>query len=261
MVKNNSIVIYITVLMILCSLISASAYKVGNPQVSIFSVLTPSLVALVMVLIADGKKGVKALFVDQLVKPFGWGWFLVAVAVFPVIGIAAVGLHSMFGGPSLGLRTTQLLPQVIVILVISLGEEFGWRGYLLPKLQEKYSALVASLILGLVWGLWHLPASLIGTGVPQNMPFLVFMVWVLMATMVMTWVYNNTGSVLLAILMHSMANATFNYLPLLPEFVDQLNTFIFFLVGMSLLSGVVVWYFGPRDLLLKQRKGLTIRWW
>jgi membrane protease YdiL (CAAX protease family) len=251
MFKNKEVKMYVITLMLLCVLITSLSYGVGKSQISIVSVLTPSLVALAMVMISDGQKGVKALFVDQLVTPFGWGWFLVALAVFPVVGIAAVGLHGMFGGPSLGLRTTQLLPQVIVILVISLGEEFGWRGYLLPKLQEKYSALVASLILGLVWGVWHFPASLIGTGVPQNMPFLVFMAWVLVATILMTWVYNNTGSVLLAIIMHSAANATFNYLPLLPEFVGQLNTFIFFLVGVSLLSGVVVWYFGPRNLLVE----------
>jgi uncharacterized protein len=147
------------------------------------------------------------------------------------------------------LRTTQLLPQVIVILLISIGEEFGWRGYLLPKLKERYSALLASLILGMTWGVWHFPASLIGTGVPQMMPFVVFMVWVLMATLVMTWVYNNTGSVLAAILMHSMANATFNYLPLLPEFVGQLNTFLLFLAVMVGTVALVVWRFGPQMLV------------
>ncbi|MBB5210884.1 CPBP family intramembrane glutamic endopeptidase [Microbulbifer hydrolyticus] len=258
MIKRNQVLIFTIVVLFFSSLIALAAKKAGNTNLSILLVFTPSLVALLMVLLVDGGKGAKALFVDQLIKPFGLGWFLTALLVFPLVGVAAVTLHSMFGGPSLGLRTTQLLPQLIVILVISLGEEFGWRGYLLPKLQEKYSALTASLILGAVWGFWHFPASLIGTGVPQEMPFFVFLVWVLLATLLMTWVYNNTGSVLLAILMHSMANATFNYLPLLPEFVGQLNTFFVFLAAVGLLTSVVIWRYGPRCLVRAPNRAVTI---
>ena len=253
---THGAIIYIVAVLLISSLIAAGAAAVGNTDLSILSVFTPSLLALVMVLMSDGGRGARRLFVGQLTASFGWGWFLVAFLVFPLVAIAAVGLHSMFGGPSLELRTTQLLPQVIVILIISLGEEFGWRGYLLPKLQERHSAVVASLILGLVWGLWHFPASLIGTGVPLEMPFAVFMIWVLLATLVMTFVYNNTGSVLLAIIMHSMANASFNYLPLLPEFVGQLYTFCIFLALMALVAGIVLWRFGAdRFLRLDPIKG------
>ena len=250
-IKDNQLTIFIILALSLSSVIAAVANSLGKVDMSILSVFTPSLLALVMVLLMEGGKGAKALFLDQLVKPFGWGWFLVAILLFPLVGVVAVGLHSMFGGPSLEMRTTQLLPQLIVILVISLGEEFGWRGYLLPKLMQRYSALVASLILGVVWGLWHFPAALIGTGVPQDMPFLVFMVWVLVATLLMTWIYTNTGSVLLAILMHSMANATFNYLPLLPEFVGQLNTFHLFLAVLGVVAAAVAWRYGPQNLVRK----------
>ena len=65
--------------------------------------------------------------------------------------------------------------------------------------------------------------------VAQEMPFYIFMVWVLGATVLITWVYNSTQSILAAILMHSAANASFNYLPMLPEFVGQINTFLVFL--------------------------------
>lgn len=249
MIKNNQITIYTVTLLLLSSLIAAGANAAGNSGISILTVLTPSLLALVMVLLVDGKSGAKNLFVDQLIKKFAWGWLLIALLLFPIAGSLAVWLLSLHGGQPLGLRTTQLLPQLIVILVISLGEEFGWRGYLLPKLQETHSALVASLILGVVWGLWHFPASLIGTGVPQEMLFIVFMVWVMVATLIMTWVYNNTGSVFLAILMHTMANVTFNYLPLLPEFASQSNTFYLFLIILGLLASAILWRFGPKRLV------------
>ena len=249
MIKNNQIMVFITAVLLLSSLIAFLANKAGNVNLSILSVFTPSLVALVIVLLADGGRGARILFIERLIKPFGLGWFLTALLLFPLVGVTAVVLHSMFGGAPLGLRTTRLFPQLFVIVVISLGEEFGWRGYLLPKLQEKYSALMASLILGVVWGLWHFPASLIGTGVPLDMPFYVFIVWVMLATLVMTWVYNNTGSVFLAIIMHSVANGMFNYLPLLPEFVGQINTFVVFLSLLALFNVAVVWHYGHRYLV------------
>jgi membrane protease YdiL (CAAX protease family) len=163
---------------------------------------------------------------------------------------AILKAHSFFGGPSLGLRTTQLIPQLIVILLISLGEEFGWRGFALPRLQERFSALNASLVLGLVRGFWHFPGFLVGAGVPLNMPFGVFLLWIILATILITWVYNNTGgSILSAILMHSAANATFNYLPLLPEFVGQMTTFVIFLGLIFVVTLVVIALNGAKRLV------------
>lgn len=173
-------------------------------------------------------------------------WSLVALLLFPVAAVSGLLIHSFFGGPQLDLRTTSLLPQVIVILLISLGEEFGWRGFALPRLQKRLSALNSSLILGVIWGIWHYPGFLIGAGVPLDMPFAVFVLWTVLAAILMTWVYNNTGgSVLSAILMHSAANATFNYLPMLPEFVGQMTTFSVFLGLLTLVVVLVVHRYGP----------------
>lgn len=137
---------------------------------------------------------------------------------------------------------------MIVIVLIALGEEYGWRGYALPKLQERYSALTASIILGLVWGFWHFPGYLIGVGVPLDMPFYLFLLWVLSATVLITWVYNNTENVLMAMVMHIAANATFNYLPLLPEFTGQLVTFWVFLGFVGFVTIVVILRFGATHL-------------
>jgi uncharacterized protein len=98
MIKKNQIVVYVVVLLMLSSVIAAVANVTGNRDMAILSVFTPSLLALVMVLLLDGGKGVEALFVDQLIKPIGWGWLMVALLVFPVVGIVAVGVHSFFGG-------------------------------------------------------------------------------------------------------------------------------------------------------------------
>jgi len=144
------------------------------------------------------------------------------------------------------LRTTQLMPQIMVIALIAVGEEIGWRGYALPWLQQRYSALTASLILGVVWGFWHYPGSLIGVAVPSGMPFSAFMLWVVLATILMTWVYNHTQSILLAIIMHATANAAFNYLPLLPEFTGRMGSFWLLLGLLGLMATVMIWRNGPQ---------------
>ena len=114
------------------------------------------------------------------------------------------------------------------------------RGYALPRLLERFGPITASVVLGLVWGFWHFPGYLIGVGVPLDMPFVVFLLWVIPATVLMTWVYVNTRSVLLAIVMHTAANATFNYLPLLPEWVGQLTTFWVFVSVLWVVVGLVI---------------------
>jgi membrane protease YdiL (CAAX protease family) len=72
------------------------------------------------------------------------------------------------------------------------------------------------------------------------MPLIVFFLWVILMTILMTWVYNQTQSILLAIIMHSSANATFNYLPLLPEFTGQLAPFLLLLGLLGLVVTAVV---------------------
>jgi membrane protease YdiL (CAAX protease family) len=232
------------------ALIAWVSFSTSDESISILIPLSPSLLAILITFLGFGRRGLSEMFRGRIVGGLNLRWSLVALLLIPIVAAAGLMAHSLFGGPSLGLRTTELIPQVIVILLISVGEEFGWRGFALPRLQQRFSALNASLVLGLVWGFWHFPGFLIGTGVPADMPFTVFLLWVILATILITWVYNNTGgSILSAILMHSTANATFNYLPLLPEFVGQLATFSIFLGLMFVVTLVVVALYGAKRLM------------
>jgi len=146
------------------------------------------------------------------------------------------------------LRTSQLLPQVVVIILIAIGEEYGWRGYLLPRLMRRFSVFYSSIILGLIWGFWHFPAYLIGTGTPQDMSFFVFLLWVILGTLFISWIYYYTTSVLTSILAHISANAAFNYLNILPEFTGSMDTFWLFILYLSLLI-VIVYSTCRKDLM------------
>ena len=229
----------------LSALIATIAVRIGNENISILTVFTPTIIAFILTAFVNGKAGLHELFVKQTKQRFKLPWLFVAVLLFPILAVIAITLYAQFGGAPLTLRSTQLFPQMLLILLIGLGEEYGWRGFALPKLQQKQSALVASLILGLVWGFWHFPGYLIGVGVPLDMTFDLFMVWVIGATILMTWVYNNTQSVLLSILMHMSANAAFNYLELLPEFTGDMFTFGLFLGVVWVCAILVIIFFSP----------------
>jgi membrane protease YdiL (CAAX protease family) len=247
--KTNELPLFFILTLLGSAAAVGLAVAAQDENFAILAVFTPTLSATLLTALNSGRPGLRKLFLEQTRRRFSRRWLLITLFLFPLLASLAVLIHSTFGGPDLALRTTALLPDLLVILLISVGEEYGWRGFALPRLQQRWSALTASLILGLIWGLWHYPASLIGTGVPLEMPFAVFLVWVILGTILFTWVYNNTGSMLIAILMHSAANATFNYLPLLPEFTGQIGTFWIFLGMLALAVVVVVARYGSERLV------------
>jgi uncharacterized protein len=86
--------------------------------------------------------------------------------------------------------------------VLGNGEEIGWRGYALPRLQERHSALVSSVVIGLVAALWHLP-KFMTVGGAQDYPFGFFLFEAVAQAILYTWVHHGTGgSLLLVMLLH-----------------------------------------------------------
>jgi len=213
-------------------------------------ILGPSMTAVLLTALFTGRTGLRQLLVKQMTLRFGVQWYLIAFLVIPTIALIAIGLRSLFGGPDLEFWRSSLFPKIAFLVLISLGEEFGFRGYALPRLQVRFNALQASLVLGLLWGFWHFPGFLAGTGVPLDMPFYVFMLWVIPATIMITWVYNNTRSLVTAIAMHTAANFSFSFFPLIPEMTGtgELATFWVFLGVLWAVTIAVVIVFGPTHL-------------
>ena len=110
---------------------------------------------------------------------------------------------------------TVFLPNALInVVLVNLWEEGGWTGFLLSRLQERWGALRASLILGSLHGLWHLPALMTMNFGPLPLAsYVPFMLTAALATVIYTWVYNHSdGSILLAILLHAASNATSGWL-------------------------------------------------
>jgi membrane protease YdiL (CAAX protease family) len=106
---------------------------------------------------------------------------------------------------------------VLFLLLEATGEEIGWRGYALPRLQANLSALTSALIVGVMWALWHLPLFFIA-GLPQTLlPFVLFLVWIVSQSVIFTWVYNGTqGSLLFAIVLHAAINLSIQLFSIMP---------------------------------------------
>ena len=178
----------------------------------------PSVAAVVVVAAQGGRGAVKALLRHFLVWRVAPVWYALIVLVPLLVAAAAVALHVALGGASpMGWDLSRwylLLPAMLARLPTGpLAEEAGWRGFALPRLQARVGPVVASLTVGVAWGLWHLPAFFIpGAALPLGATIGVAIVaWYVLGTVAtsvfFTWVYNNTRqSLLIDVLFHAAIN-------------------------------------------------------
>lgn len=170
----------------------------------------PAVAAATMVRLRGGS--VRAWLADGLHWRVGKKWYAAAFGLPVLLGLtlaAGVSLRTgTFDTANVG-RVALLYPLSVVAIALAGGgqEEFGWRGYALPALQERWSALTASVAIGVVWAVWHLPAFVFA--VPgYTGSFALYTLLVVGVSVVFTWLYNNTGgSILLAMLLHGGVNA------------------------------------------------------
>jgi uncharacterized protein len=181
-------------------------------------VLGPTLSAFIMTGATEGRAGIHRLLRRYVLWRVGLRWYLFALVGLPVI--MALGAIVLPG--ALASFDAAALPSVLTylgffILVLVLGgpllEEPGWRGFALPRLQRLHGPLVGSLILGVLWALWHLPEFLSPSWQTPKGSILDIVWFVFAATafaIVMTWLFNHAkGSLLIVILAHASAD-TFN---------------------------------------------------
>jgi uncharacterized protein len=166
----------------------------------------PSLAALFLVRLSEGQEGLKRFLKPTFQFNIGWQWYLVIVLVVVFGALGQVLIDRLLGNNfKFSLYLSQLPSFLPLILLGPLSEEYGWRGYLLTKLQQKCSALTSSVIVGMVWALWHLPLFfMIGTSQHElQIPFIGFLVGIVSVSVLMTWINNNTrNSLWAAILFH-----------------------------------------------------------
>ncbi len=183
----------------------------------------PALASLAVTAITSGRAGLGLLLRRCVQWRVGIGWYL--IAIFGILSIWLVEI-SLFYGVNLPLALllkwtlifTVFFPQaVLIILTASFAEELGWRGFALPRLQQRYGPVLGTIILGTLHGLWHLPVFFTGLLGPFILTSYVgFLIVAIATTFFYTWVFNHTkGSVLLATLTHGFGDASDSLLVLL----------------------------------------------
>src|SRR5215203_6283553 len=180
-------------------------------------VLGPTLSAFIMTGVTGGRDGVRRLLRRIVLWRVELRWYLFVLVGLPAITVLSTvvlpGALASFQASAVS--STMFLYVVAGPVFLFAGgpvfEEIGWRGFAFPRLQRLYGPLVGSLVLGALWGLWHVPLFLIPSWDTPHGSLLdvaLFVIWAVSTTIVITWVFNNTkGSVLVAILAHESINS------------------------------------------------------
>ena len=172
----------------------------------------PLVGALAVSAFLSGSAGVRRLLGTGLRWRFRPVWYGFALFLIPGFYLALIGLHFLTGGGrpdpllvwSSG-RAFLIIGQVYVVF----AEEFGWRGFALPRLQQRFGSLGASLILGVLWGSWHLPMFFVPGSFQYGSSIWMYIVTITIQTILLTLLYNRTGgSVLACMLFHAALNST-----------------------------------------------------
>jgi len=231
------------------------------PYVAFVLKAGPSLAGLLMTLMLYGLPGIRRLAFQLRPWLLGQGWPVLAVClllplgaiVLPLRILAALGVS--VPSPQWEGWSTYLYGAVIGGGLIGPGmfEEIGWRGFALPHLQRRYSALVSSLIIGLAWAFWHFPNFVIPSDHPPWWHLLAFVLLTMAFSVLFTWAYNSTGGSLFAVVV--LHGATYTALGLCPapdSGVSAREDVIFLLLFAFIAVGLV-WRHGAANLSWRDR--------
>ncbi|MFX1390798.1 MAG: lysostaphin resistance A-like protein [Promethearchaeota archaeon] len=186
-----------------------------------------------------------------------WQFLLISILLLPFLYLSSLYLAVIterLPFPSLSITDDYMFILVNFIFFFFITgpfqEEFGWRGYALDKIQTKWNALESSLVLGGIWSFWHLPLFFI-EGTPQvNQSFFSFTITVILMSIIFTWLYNNSnGSILIAMIFHTINNLSNSLFPL----HNTISGYAFLTILLDLTVVVILIVYGSKKLVRKSR--------
>jgi uncharacterized protein len=202
-----------------------------RPNVPVFSAilniasgLGPSIAAFITIGFFGGTTGLIAWLKNSLDWGVGWHWYALAFFTPPLAMLFALAIHWALGGaiptsPAVGHIPLAIANFGFVFLIGGpLGEEFGWRSYAQPALNAKMGWRTASLIIGIIWGLWHLPWFFTAGTAQSHMPFITFMLNIIAGSVLFSWLFmKSNGSVIPVLIAHTSLNAFAGILSIIPS--------------------------------------------
>jgi membrane protease YdiL (CAAX protease family) len=211
----------------------------------------PTFGAFVMTATTEGKPGIKALWKHFWNHNISLKWLLITLLFYSGLRLVANLVSRILDGQAYPILSLPDPPWMVIVTFISafifngLTEEFGWRGYALPRFQAKWNALTSSILLGIIWAAWHIPSFFVQGRPLYHANFWVWAPNIILLSIIYTWIFNNTkGSVLAAALFHAMTNTSIIMLPSIKNYYGVLVLAII----------IIVIFFGPKN-LVRQRAG------
>lgn len=216
----------------------------GPPErwvpLAILGFWSPMLAALLVARFARGGGGARDLFRPLGKWRVGAGWFLLAFSLPAVVCAAGMAGYRVLTGTTAGDLIS--LPhdgqRLAAMIMLPLVDQIGWRGFAYPRLAGRYGALAGSLILGVLWGLWHTTKQIIFNEGAASIPPPFMMLYFVAVTLVFTWIYQHTGGSLLLVVVAQMgAYLTDPNAPALPGRPSPLaiQTVAFVLLAIALV--------------------------
>lgn len=238
----------------------------GKPGVDVFSTVFwlaggfgPPVAGLIVTGVDAGRTGMRELLGQLLRWNVPWRYYGIAILLPGFFVVAVVGIDFAVRGvwtPPPDREVLGLLGLVFVINTLVTGgpEEIGWRGFMLPLLQRRLSALTASLVLGSVWMIWHAPLFLLPGTTQLDWPIVAYVTMGLASTIVFTWLYNTTGGGLLfVVLLHGSFNTWLSSVWILRDGIDPISGWVF--AGVIVATAfVLVMKFGGKHLATVPRQ-------
>ena len=210
--KRYPIIAYIILVVILpLPILSLRYFDLPFEPILIYASWTPNIAAfLVLGVILREKGGIRNLVSGWGKWRVGMRWYLAALSPL-FIALLAAGVFIVLGGspiaPEQPIGSPLLMSLFVSLITGATGEELGWRGFLLPRLQQRFNALISSLIVGVIWAIWHLPLWFIPGYGWDVIPYWAFALGAISTSVIFTWVLNNTvGSLVMASIIHLMMN-------------------------------------------------------
>jgi len=177
----------------------------------------PGIVAIILTARAKGRAGVDELLGGLFLWRVDVRFYIFALTYMAGIKLAAAVAHRAITGDWPAFATGPVILLFVAVIFsapFQAGEEIGWRGYALPRLASSMGLGRASILLGVIWALWHLPLFYIASTPNAGQSFPVYMLGVTALSVAMAWLYTRTGgSLLLVMLMHAAVNNTTGIVP------------------------------------------------
>lgn len=206
----------------------------GNHPLFFLAVYAPAIAAFSIILSKAGLAGLRRYFTRLFLWRCSAFWYIFLLIGLPLIFYGGSAWNGNLFTNSFPFSSFQSLFIAFILAVIKGPvEEFGWRGFVQPLFQRRFKPIVTSLLIGIIWGFWHLPAFLMSGTQQSNWAFFPFFAGTIAISLIMTALFNDSkGSILLAAFMHfQLMN------PIWPD-AQPYDTYLLIIVAVP-----VVWFY------------------